>query len=225
MIMRNIFLILVVIFFAGCQTVKPTYTGPSFAVSTPQIPAGNQHKVAAKETLWKISQIYNVEISDILHLNHLAEDAKIEPGQILLIPKSSTSSLPVNAGYVNSRHDDFIWPLRGKIIAGFGSVYHNLAIKGINIQSSADADVLASRSGRVVFYAANLGNFGKTIIIDHGDGLRSLYAHIAEIFVRPGDNIERGAVLGRLGVLGDSSYLYFEICKGALPQNPLFYLP
>ncbi|MDD5097794.1 MAG: M23 family metallopeptidase, partial [Candidatus Omnitrophica bacterium] len=99
--------------------------------------------------------------------------------------------------------------------------------KGINLQGLNQTDILASRSGRVVFYVPELGNFGKTVIIDHGDGLRTVYSRVSEVFVRPGEDVQRGQVIARVGSTNKdkSVYLHFEIRKGAIPQNPLFYLP
>jgi len=220
--MKKFILIFILFSLAGCQTVPP-YTGPVLPVLSQKV-SGVRHKVEAGQTLWKISRIYNVDIEDILRLNHISENSAIEVGQILLIPERLVAH---NEQPVKSSSDDFIWPIRGRVIAGFGSNYHNLMNKGINIQAFAGADILATRSGRIVFYAANFGNFGKTIIIDHGDGLRSVYSRIADIFVRPGDNVQRGTSIGRIGAsLRDKNiYLHFEIRKGALPQNPLYYLP
>lgn len=181
------------------------------------------HRVEAGQTLWKISRLYDVDIDDILRLNHLPEDAAIETGRILLIPNRNR---PQNFA-VKSSGDDFIWPLKGRVITGFGSNYHNLINKGINIQASMGEDILATRSGRVVFYADHFGNFGKTIIIDHQDGLRSIYSRVLQALVRPGDNVQKGTLIGYAGTSARDKniYLHFEIRKGALAQNPLFYLP
>ncbi len=219
--MKNIILIFIVLSVSGCATNLPS-TGPILPFSA-QIAPEIHHRVEAGQTLWKISKIYDVDIDDILRLNRISEDAIIETGQMLLIP----SRLKMQNVAVKSFGDDFIWPIKGRVIAGFGSNYHNLMNKGINIQALTGADILAARSGRVVFYADNFGNFGKTIIIDHGDGLRSVYSRISEIFINLGDNVQRGALIGRVGsTLRDkNSYLHFEIRKRAIAQNPLFYLP
>lgn len=206
---------------AGCATVPP-YSGPTLPPSAQGVP-GVQHRVEAGQTLWRIAKLYNVDIDDIIRLNHIPEDATIEIGQILIIPKGlSLKNIPVK-----SSGDDFIWPLRGRVITGFGATYHNLINKGINIQASAGAAILAARSGRVVFYSNRFGNYGQTIIIDHGDGLRSVYSRASEIFVRPGENVTRGALVARVGssARDKNSYLHFEIRKGAISRNPLFYLP
>jgi len=221
--MKNIILTLIVFLAAGCASA-PTYTRPLLP-TTAQVVPGVHHRVEAGQTLWRISRIYDVDISDILRANHISEDAAVETGQLLLIPnRLRQQNIPVKSGTAGG--DDFIWPLKGKIIAGFGVSYRNIMNKGINIQGPAGADIVASRGGRVVFYADDFGNFGKTVIIDHGDGLRSVYSRASDIFLRGGENVQRGSVIGRVGSAGrdKNDYLHFEIRKGALPENPLFYL-
>ena len=195
----------------------PQYSGPTLPAAGNQTTPGLHHRVEAGQTLWRISRIYNIDIDDILRLNHIPADAKIEIGQVLLIP-GTLQARPKETVF-KAAGDDFIWPLRGKIISGLG--------RGINIQAVAANPVVASRRGRVVFYADNFGNYGKTIILDHGDGLRSVYSRFSQLNVRLGDVVERGAMLGRLGnsKRDRNNYLHFEIRKGQLSQNPLFYLP
>ena len=220
--MREIILILMVLGMAGCASVPSYKTGPVLPASVQGV-VGVRHQVEAGQTLWRISRIYDVDIDDIVRVNHISEDSTIEIGQMLLIPnRLRPQNIPIK-----SSGDDFIWPLRGRIIAGFGSNYRNLINRGINIQAPAGSNILAARSGRVVFYAANFGNYGKTVIIDHGDGLRSVYSRISDVLVRPGESVPRGGLVGRVGssIKDKNSYLHFEIRKGAIPENPLFYLP
>jgi len=218
--MRKIILILIFLGLSGCVSAPP-YTRP-IAPPAAQFVPGVHHRVEAGQTLWRISKIYDVDIDEILRVNHISGDAAIEAGQMLLIPnRLKQQNVPVK-----SSMDDFIWPLKGRVIAGFGACYHNIINKGINLQGVTGTDVLAARQGRVVFYAGDFGNFGKTVIIDHGDGLRSIYSRVSEVFVRPGEDVQRGAVIARIGSAKRDKgvYLHFEIRKGALAQNPLFYL-
>jgi LysM repeat protein len=219
--MKKIILIISVFLIAGCETV-PTYTGPVLPTQA-QSTVGTRHRVESGQTLWRISKMYDVDIDDILRVNRLPEEATIEIGQVLLIPSRTRQQ---NFAAKSSRGEDFIWPVKGKVIAGFGTNYHNLINEGLNIQAMPGGNVLATRSGRVVFYADHFGNFGKTVIIDHGDGLRSIYSRISEALVSVGDSIEKGAIIGRVGCgpRDKNVYLHFEIRKGALAQNPLFYL-
>lgn len=219
--MQKIILVFMILVVAGCASTPP-YTTPSLPIVSPVV-SGVHHRVEAGQTLWKISKMYNVDIDDILRVNHVADNATIEIGQLLLIP----NRLKIQNIPVKSLGDDFIWPLKGRVITGFGVSYRNIINKGVNIQGVTGTDILAARSGRVVFCASDFGNFGKTIIIDHGDGLRSVYSRASDIFVRPGDNVVKGAVIARTGFASrdKNSYLHFEIRKGALAENPLFYLP
>lgn len=227
-LMKKLFFIIALFSLAGCQTIPPS-SGTTLPVVATQTPAGIRHRVEAGQTLWRISKIYDVDIDDIVRANRISESTPIEIGQVLLIPGRSKlqNILPRPTGEVKSAGDDFIWPLKGRVIAGFGSTYRNLINRGINIQASAGSSIQACRSGRVVFYASDFGNFGKTVIIDHGDGLRSVYSRLADCFVQAGENVQRGMPIGRTGTSArdKSSYLHFEIRKGSLPQNPLFYLP
>jgi murein DD-endopeptidase MepM/ murein hydrolase activator NlpD len=218
--MKKIILVLILLSLSGCTTA-PTHIGPSLPSLTQAVP-GVHHRVESGQTLWKISQLYDVDIDDIIRLNHLSEDTTIEVGQEILVPHGlKPQNIPLKSG-----GDDFIWPLRGRVISRFGSSYHNLINRGINIQAPAGSEILATRSGKVVFYAVSFGNYGQTVIIDHGDGLRSVYSRISDVFVRPGENVQRGALVGRVGwtARDRNTYLHFEIRKGAMPQNPLFYL-
>ena len=99
--------------------------------------------------------------------------------------------------------------------------------KGINIQPYSGSDVVAARSGRVVFYADNFGGYGKTIIIEHEDGLSTVYARNQSVFTKAGESVQKGAVIAKAGSAGrdKNTYLHFEIRKGHIAQNPYYYLP
>ncbi len=219
--MRKIgLLIIIVLGLAGCASTVP-YTTPIVPAFT-NMP-GIYHHVEAGQTLWKISRIYAIDLEEILRVNRNLESSRLEPGQVIFIPnRHNKVELPVN--YTN---DDFIWPLKGRVIAPFGTNYHNLMNKGLNIQPYSNTGIIASRSGKVVFYSSDFGNFGKVLIIDHGDGLRSVYARNLEVYVRIGEIVKQGALIARAGSVGrdKGTYLHFEIRKGANPQNPTFYLP
>ncbi len=210
------FYILVLIFeifvlsFTGCAPVA--YVKPS--VPYPGMP-GIYHRVERGQTLWRISKIYNVDLEEIARVNHISDASSLEVGQSLFIPYAQTSRVSASV-YTG---DDFTWPLRGKIIASFGQTFDNMINKGINIQSYSSSNVVASRSGKVTFLDEHFGGFGKTVIIDHQDGFSTVYAMNSQLLIKPGDYVQKGSVIAR------ASNLHFEVRKGHLPQNPLFYLP
>lgn len=202
------------IFVFGCATV------PSGSPAPQSLSAANYHCIQKGETLWRISKIYGVDLDELIRINRISDSTKIEPGQKIFLGEKAKSD-------VYSSAEDFSWPVKGRIIADYGQVFGNMANKGINIAGNAGADVTASRSGRVVFYAPVFDDFGKTIIIDHGDGFLTVYARNSEVFVRPGDIVKKGTAIAKIGAAGrdKNTYLHFEIRKKYLAQNPGFYLP
>ena len=120
----------------------------------------------------------------------------------------------------------FIWPVRGDVIVPFG-VNGKTRNKGIEIKTYEGAPVLAAKSGRVVYCDSRLKGFGNTVIIDHGEGLQTVYAYNSQILVKLGDSVEQGSVIAKAGSTGRASgaSLHFEIRKNSEPQNPRYYLP
>ena len=209
--------LLFLLFLSGCAAV-PLVSPPS-SIGMP----GIYHRVERGQTLWRISKIYNVDLEELVKVNRILDAGRIERGQLIFIPHRGKQQI---SSYKLSLSEDFIWPVRGKIIASFGQNFNNMVNKGINIQTYGVSDVVASRSGKVIFYTDNLKGFGKTIIIDHGDGFSTVYTGNSHVFVKVGDNVQQKTVIAKAGSNGDkNTYLHFEIRKGHLPQNPYFYLP
>jgi lipoprotein YgeR len=202
--------------FFGCAPAP--YVKPTIAPPMP----GIYHRVEKGQTLWRISRIYNVDLDEIARTNHIADTASIEVGQLIFVPNRQKPQTQPPKYF----SDDFIWPLKGKIIATFGQTFNNMINKGINIKPYNNINVVAARSGTVVFYTDNFFSFGKTVIIDHKDGFSTVYTRNSQVFVKAGDAVQRGAIIAKVGSAGRDriEYLHFEIRKGHIPQNPYFYL-
>lgn len=166
--------------------------------------------------------MYGVDLQELTRINRIADSTSIEVGQRILIPNQLRNMVEV-IKYADG--DDFIWPVRGRVVSSFGQTVNNMINKGIRIAPYESKDVVASRSGKVVFLSDNFAGLGKTIILDHGDGFFTVYALSSEVFIKPGDSVKRGSVIARITGLGRAGDLHFEIRKGHLPQNPIFYLP
>lgn len=204
---------------AGSSTVLPIAP----VVIPPNMP-GIYHQVKKGETLWRICKTYNVDLEEVAGLNRIADSTNIEVGQKIFIPNAVfKQNIPITI----SESDDFIWPIKGRVISGFGQVFNDAVNKGVNIQPSGDLDVVAARQGRIVFYSDDFGIYGRTIIIEHSEGLSTVYARNSEIFVKVGDVVGRGTLLAKAGSsrFDKRTYLHFEVRKGHVAQNPLFYLP
>ncbi len=142
-------------------------------------------------------------------------------------PVSQQSAAVEESAPVEIPAEGFLWPVRGKVVSSFGTKEAGAMNKGIDIAVSEGAGVAASRSGTVSFVHADLPGFGKTIIIDHGDGFATVYAYLGEIAVQAGQAVARGQRIATAGrnVRSGGPMIHFEIRRKQKPQNPFYYLP
>jgi murein DD-endopeptidase MepM/ murein hydrolase activator NlpD len=112
------------------------------------------------------------------------------------------------------------------ILSYFGAPRRGHSHTGIDLGGARGDDVLAARAGRVVYSGAGMRGYGKTVIVDHGDGLVSLYAHNSELLVRTGDRVKQGDPIARVGRTGNATaeHCHFEIRRDDVPVDPLLYL-
>ncbi|HZP25741.1 MAG TPA: peptidoglycan DD-metalloendopeptidase family protein [Dehalococcoidia bacterium] len=120
----------------------------------------------------------------------------------------------------------FIWPFIGPISSPFGDGrgHTGIDIDGFGREGST---IVAAAAGQVV-YTAYLGyGYGYHIIIDHGNGFSTLYAHLSDIWVSPGQYVAQGEGIGVIGCTGycTGTHLHFEIRIGGVPVDPMGYLP
>ncbi len=118
------------------------------------------------------------------------------------------------------------WPLKGKVISGFGNKPGGLKNEGINIAVPEGTSIRAAEGGVVAYAGNELKGYGNLVLIRHPGGYVTAYAHAKELFVKRGDKIERGAVIAKAGQTGSvsSPQLHFEVRKGATALDPNKYL-
>jgi murein DD-endopeptidase MepM/ murein hydrolase activator NlpD len=123
-----------------------------------------------------------------------------------------------------------IWPVNGQLLSRYGDredpfsgegAFH----KGVDISAPMGTPVHAAADG-VVYNAEYSAGYGRVVIIDHGHGMQTWYAHLSSFEVIPGEEIRRGEILGSSGASGrvTSPHLHFEVRVGGNPVNPYKYL-
>ncbi len=180
-------------------------------------PAGRTHRVAKGETLWRIAASYGVPVEELAAYNKIPDAAVVEEGQLLRIPGSAAPP-PAEVD------DAFVWPARGRVVHGFGSSLRGGRSPGLEILLPPGEVVRAVHAGRVVF-ADDLPGYRRTVIIEHRDGLMSIYARTDGLRVTLGETVTRGEVVAETGPTKEGTILLFQMRKGGRPVNPLFYLP
>ncbi len=122
----------------------------------------------------------------------------------------------------------FIWPLpcTEYISSGYGyrwgTTHKGIDIAGVNVYGS---DIIAADGGTVEYVKLHNYGYGYHLLIDHGNGYKTLYAHCSAIYVKSGEKVYAGQTIAAVGTTGDSTgpHLHFEVIKNGVNQNPLNY--
>jgi murein DD-endopeptidase MepM/ murein hydrolase activator NlpD len=149
-------------------------------------------------------------------------------GEITRLPGPST--VPVILGPAASRdtrigRTGFSWPIAGQLSSSFGKRargHHD----GIDIRAPKGSAIYAARDGKVIF-SDRLSSYGNVVIVEHGSGYATVYAHNDANLVRKGARVRRGERIATVGDTGRARgpHLHFEVRKGNIARNPLYYLP
>jgi LysM repeat protein len=191
------------------------------------------HILRPGQSLADIARAYGISLKDILKANALKGDGDLKSGQVLYLP---------GAAYLGSQdvrwiallsvvsQKVFIKPTTGRFADGFGERLHPITHKmafheGLDLAPGLGARVVASQDGNVIFAGIRAG-YGRLIILDHGNGLTSWYAHLDKILVKLSEKVQRGELIGKVGDSGRTTgpHLHFEVRLNGKPQNPLLYL-
>lgn len=117
-----------------------------------------------------------------------------------------------------------IWPVDGVVVSGFGMRWGRMH-EGIDISASSGTPIRAAAAGTVI-HAGWLGGYGNLVVVDHGVGLATAYAHASVIVVVVGQQVSQGETVSLVGSTGNSSgpHLHFEVRVNGDAVDPLFYL-
>lgn len=173
-----------------------------------------------KEIKYQVTVRNGVQVSRTV----LAENTLKEPVAKIVSQGTKIMLASRSGGSWSSGSGVLAWPIRGAITSGYGSRWGGFH-SGIDIDGFTGQAVHAAASG-VVVYAGWGGGYGQMVVIDHGGGLVTRYAHLSAISVRAGQRVSRGQVIGAVGATGNAtgSHLHFEVLEGGSYRNPLNYL-
>lgn len=202
---------------------------------------GALHTVKPGETLESIAEQYNVSVDDIVGYasNNLEFPYRLFPDTQLLIPGAQVGSFfwtaPKSvAGSISSGGKtkwavvgtgSFIWPVSGRCI----TTYYWYGHPGIDVSQSVGTPVYAADTGTVTYASWASGgyyDYGNLIVINHGNGYETFYAHLSGINVYAGQIVNQGQLIGATGNTGRSSgpHIHIEIRYNDFRDNPLNYL-
>ncbi|HEC22588.1 MAG TPA: LysM peptidoglycan-binding domain-containing protein [Chloroflexi bacterium] len=191
------------------------------------------HTVRTGETLSHIAARYGVTVHSLAVANGITNTARIYPGMVLSIPSAQAGSNSIRYASVGpglcqgveprqSGTGYFIRPVRGYVISQQFHPWH----AGIDLATDTGTDVYAADGGTVVFAGWNSAGYGNLIVLDHGNGWRTYYAHLSAVHVNCGEWIPRGSIIGQVGSTGNSTgpHLHFEMLRFGVPVNPAGYI-
>ena len=232
------------------EVIEVNNLRPPYALNVGQrlkLPGGRIHVVKKGEYLSLIAKNYKSNAFSIARINGVAKPYTIYPGQKLRIPrdggapatgtvsarnsssktsgKTASVPVPVSQPPVMSGNG-FLWPVKGKIISGFGPKAKGLQNDGINIAAPRGTPVRAAQNGVVAYAGNELRGFGNLLLVKHSNGWITAYAHNDSLLVKRGDKISKGQDIARIGSTGSVStpQLHFELRKGRRAVDPKPYL-
>ncbi len=187
--------------------------------------SGVRHTVVRGDTLQSIAKKYKADITEIAQYNHLSESAKLDVGDVVIVPDGEITPPPSNIvgrpatlrGAGGPSYEGYY--LRPVIGGRKTQGLHGY--NGVDIASYKGAPILAAASGDVIIARSSgwNGGYGNYIVINHPNGTQTLYSHLSALAVGVGKSVVRGEIIGYMGSTGRSTgtHLHFEV-RGA--KNP-----
>jgi murein DD-endopeptidase MepM/ murein hydrolase activator NlpD len=169
----------------------------------------------------KRSALVNVRES---RAEYLAEVESLAAQSAALAEAIRDAQAQASTGSGTPSASGFIWPVNGAVVSGFGMRWGRMH-EGIDITAPIGTPVWAAADGTVI-HAGWLGGYGNLVVLDHGDGLATAYAHASAILVALGQRVSQGSTIALVGSTGNSSgpHLHFEVRVNGSAVDPLLYL-
>lgn len=196
---------------------------PSASISSSEVTIS--HTVKTGDSLATIAAKYHADSQTIIDYpyNNFGEDLTLKVGQVLIIPNGYINNPPPSP-VIAFGTGQFAWPVSGGNVTQYTSWWHPGAV---DIAVSAGTPIRAADNAKVAKVEKLTTGYGWHVILDHKNGLTSLYGHMSQINVEVGQSISKGDILGSSGSTGRSTgpHLHFEVRKANNPVDPMTLLP
>lgn len=172
------------------------------------------------DTLFSIARRFSVGVVNLARRNNLPDPNQLVAGMQLVIPNQPFAEPP--DGIENRQQ--FIWPMEKlEISSAFGS--RNNRHKGIDLRAQLGTEIYASADG-VVHFSGNKRGYGKVVILQHPNQIKTLYAHNDRNLVQAGQRVQQGAVIATVGRTGNATgcHVHFEYIQAGNRLNPQSYI-
>lgn len=154
-----------------------------------------------------------------------SHEGDLEAAALKLTQSYEANQAAASAAALGESATGFIWPLNGAITSYYGPRWGSMHT-GLDIDGTTGQPIVASKDG-VVSMASVYSGYGNAVIVDHGGGIQTLYAHLSAYAVSAGQTVSQGQVVGNVGCTGSCTgdHLHFEVRVNGSPVDPLNYLP
>lgn len=197
--------------------------------------SGINHEVVSGDTVLGIAKKYQANADTIIKANKLADASDISIGDLLFIPDgvrptrivssyqapdTSSTTIPPSAADPDT-DTKLLWPVLSKRI----TQYYHWGHSGLDIGDKTGNPIYAAEAGKVERSGWSKG-YGYNVIINHGNGIQTLYAHASKLLVEAGDSVSRGQTIALVGSTGWSTgpHLHLEVRVNGVRKNPINYI-
>jgi len=217
--------LLLAIAVSACSTFDPYVENNPYVENSQQ----NYYTVQPSDNLYSIAFILELTPGELRRANPWIDPVYIPPGTRLLVP-----GYPPDDNYEDNneiydsdladnriQHTDYIWPLnRVEVSSPYGRRRGRMHA-GIDLRAPRGTPIYASASGKVVFSGYNRG-YGHLIVIDHGQGIETAYAHNNRNIAKKGQRVKQGQVVATVGRSGNATgyHVHFEFRRNGRTVNP-----
>lgn len=186
-----------------------------------------KHKILKGDTYYSIANKFNISVNSITKLNH-SDQKNLQIGAVIKIPVKLKAKTPKEIIYKKV----FIYPVENaKMTSSYGrrrnpfNRFNSHFHAGIDLAGSVGTPAIAAADG-VVDFAGRNGGYGNTVILEHKNGIKTIYAHLSRIKVKIGEKIRMGDVIGAVGRTGiaTAAHLHFAVLKNGKFINPVIIL-